>query len=380
MYGWLFGILFVALIIGGIALAVYGGSNEKGGAVVGGVVGSIVSFILFLCIPFSFRTIDSGEIAVVKEMGKVIDTREAGIHFDFWMVRSYEKYDTKVRGVDVTTAAYSHDKQPMDIQMTIQYQVKKDKVKDIAITYGTLSALEGRIQSVAIERTKSKLSAYDADSIIEERGTISAEVSQIVEDAIGEQYFVDITNVALINIDFSDAYEASVEQSMIAKQEVEKAKAEAEKAIAAANGELEVAKLNAQAKIEAAKADAEAQRLVAQAQADAVKLKSLEVARMLGFNVIEDAESSYKEWQVKTNPDGSTVLDDDGNAVYEEVTIKVYKIDFTGKTTEEIQVIKDYLEYIEYLNKWDGKLPTVMTDTGVMLQIPTDSTASTGNN
>lgn len=372
--------MFVALIIGGIALAVYGGSNEKGGAVVGGVVGSIVSFILFLCIPFSFRTIDSGEIAVVKEMGKVIDTREAGIHFDFWMVRSYEKYDTKVRGVDVTTAAYSHDKQPMDIQMTIQYQVKKDKVKDIAITYGTLSALEGRIQSVAIERTKSKLSAYDADSIIEERGTISAEVSQIVEDAIGEQYFVDITNVALINIDFSDAYEASVEQSMIAKQEVEKAKAEAEKAIAAANGELEVAKLNAQAKIEAAKADAEAQRLVAQAQADAVKLKSLEVARMLGFNVIEDAESSYKEWQVKTNPDGSTVLDDDGNAVYEEVTIKVYKIDFTGKTTEEIQVIKDYLEYIEYLNKWDGKLPTVMTDTGVMLQIPTDSTASTGNN
>lgn len=372
MYGWLFGILFVALIIGGICLAIYGGSNDKGGAVVGGIVGSVVSFILFLCIPFSFRTIDSGEIAVVKEMGKVIDTREAGVHFDFWMVRSYDKYDTKVRGVDVTTAAYSHDKQPMDIQMTIQYQVKKDKVKDIAITYGGLTALESRIQSVAIERTKSSLSKYDADSIIETRGTISAEVADVVETAIGEQYFVDITNVALTNIDFSDAYEASVEQSMIAKQEVEKAKAEAEKAIAAANGELEVAKLNAQAKIEQAKADAESQRLVAQAQADAVKLKSLEVARMLGFNVVEDTGASYKEWQVKTNPDGSTVVDDNGKAVYEEVTVKVYKIDFEGKSPEQIQVIKDYLEYIEYLNKWDGKLPTVMTDAGAIIQVPSN--------
>ena len=373
MYGWLLGILFVLMIIGGVTLVVWGGNEEKGGAVVGGVIGSILSFILFLCIPFSFRTIDSGEIAVVKEMGKVIDTREAGIHFDFWMVRSYDNYDTKVRGVDVTTAAYSHDKQPMDIQMTIQYQVKKDKVKDIAVTYGNLSALEGRIQSVAIERTKSKLSAYDADSIIEERGTISAEVAQIVEDAIGEQYFIDITNVALTNIDFSDAYEASVEQSMIAKQEVEKAKAEAEKAIAAATGELEVAKLQAQAKIEAAKADAEAQKLVAQAEATAVKLKSIEMARALGFEIIETEVQA----DLIVDKDGNAVLDTDGNEQYE--TVIEYEIKFDGVSDEKIALLKEYMEYIEYLSKWDGKLPTVMTGESAKVTIPMDDVTNFGN-
>ena len=365
LYGWLFGILFVVLIGVGIGIAAYGFNEEKGGASVGGIIGAIAAFILFLCIPFSYQTIDSGEIAVVKEMGKVVDTREAGVHFDFWMVRTYEKYDTKVRGVEVVTAAYSHDKQPMEIQMTIQYQVKKDKVKDIAVTYGSLTALESRIQSVAIERTKSELSNYDADSIIETRGTISAKVAEVVEDAIGEQYYVDITNVALTNIDFSDAYEQSVEQSMIAKQEVEKAKAEAEKAIAAAKGELEVAKLQAQAKLEAAKADADAKKLIAEAEATAIKLKSIEMARALGFEIIE----TEVHGDLIVYDDGEAILDANGNKQYE--TAIEYTINFDGATEAEIQLLADYMQYIEYLSKWDGKLPTVMSGDSATIMIPT---------
>lgn len=363
-------VLFILAVVAGI-LAGYFFSDERTGGGIASVIACVALSLAFLAVPFSIRTIDAGEIAVVKEMGKIIDTREAGTHFDFWMTRSYTKYDTKVRGVEVTTAAYSHDKQPMEIQMTVQYQVKKDKVKDIAINYGGLEALESKLSSIAIERTKSCLSKYDADSIIETRGTISAEVAEVVENAIGEQYFVDVTNVALTNIDFSDAYEQSVEQSMIAKQEVEKAKAEAEKAIAAANGELEVAKLQAQAKIEAAKADAEAQKLVAQAEATAVKLKSIEMARALGFEIIE----TEVQGDLIVDDNGNAVLNEDGKEQYE--TVLEYTINFDGATESEIQLLADYMQYIEYLSKWDGKLPTVMTDNGAILQIPAGSVEAT---
>lgn len=340
-------IIIAVLAAGAFSLYIYYKKKKKGtGATIFVVAGAIFS-VVFLLVPFSFHTVDTGEIAVVKEMGKIVDTRDAGTHFDFWLTRTYTKYDTKVRGVEVVTAAYSHDKQPMDIQMTIQYQVNKDKVKEIAATYGTLSVLENRIQSVAIERTKSKLSNYDADSIIETRGAISAEVAQTVEEAIGEQYYVDITNVSLTNIDFSDAYEQSVEQSMIAKQEVEKAKAEAEKAIAAAEGELEVAKLQAQAKLEEAKADANAQIEIAKAESLAIQLKSIEVARALGFEIVEE---------VVENEDGTSEIK--------------YTINFEGKSVEEIALITDYLKYIEYLAKWDGKLPTVTGDSATVV-IPT---------
>ena len=368
IYGFLFGFLFVALVGVGIALIVKGYSDESVGKSVSGWITAVASFILFLCIPFSFHTIDSGEIAVVKEQGKVIDTREAGVNFDFWMVRSYEKYDTKVRSVTATTIAYSNDKQTMDVEMTIQYQVDKSSVKEIAITYGSLEALESRINSVIIERTKSVLSQKTAGSIISERSSVSAEVAQVVEEAIGTQYYIDVTNVSLTNIDFSDAFEQSVEQSMIAQQEVEKAKAEAEKAKEKAQGELEVAKLNAQAKIEAAKADAKSQELVAQAEATALKLKSIETARALGFTIIENE----MQGDLIVDEDGEPILNDAGEEQHE--IIIEYEISFEGKSKEEIAILADYMQYIEYLNKWDGKLPTVMTDGSAIIQLPSGTT------
>lgn len=270
LYGWIFGIVFVIALIVGIALLVVGCNDESTGKFWSGIVTTVVSFLCFLCIPFSYRTIDTGEVAVVKEMGKIIDTREAGTHFDFWMVRSYEKYDTKVRSVTSTTMAYSNDKQTMNIEMTVQYQVDKSHVKDIATTYGSLEALESRINSVVIERTKSVLSRYNADSIISDRASVSAEVATVVEEAIGVQYFIDITNVALTNIDFSDAYEASVEQSMIAKQEVEKAKAEAEKLLVEAQNKVAIAEAEANAKKAAANGEAEATKIAAEAEAQAL--------------------------------------------------------------------------------------------------------------
>lgn len=268
IFGFLLGFLFLAMICGGIFLIF---ADFKGSIGVG-VTTIIISALLFLCVPFSFRTIEAGEVAVVKEMGRIIDTREAGTHFDFWMVRSYDKYDTKVRSVVATTMSYSNDKQTMDIEMTIQYQVDKANVKEIALTYGSLEALENRIGSVVIERTKAVMSGYNADSIISERSTVSATVAVAVEEAIGSQYFIDVTNISLTNIDFSDAYEASVEQSMIAKQEVEKAKAEAEKVLVEAQNKVAIAEAEANAKKAAASGEAEATKIAAQAEADALAL------------------------------------------------------------------------------------------------------------
>ena len=213
--------------------------------------------------------------------------------------------------------------------------------------------LANRIQSIAIEKTKATLSSYSAMNIIETRSQISPQVEGIIKDAVNDEYCVEIVAVVLTNIDFSDAFEKTVEDKMIAEQE--KLKAEYEKATAIVNAEkeLEVAKLGAQAKLEKAKADAEAQIEVARAEAAAVKLKSIEVARALGFGI--------KEIEV-TGEEGT-------------VTAIEYEIDFEGKSVEEIKLITDYLQYIEYLGKWDGKLPTVMTGDSASIMIPVEPKA-----
>ncbi|MCH5159847.1 MAG: hypothetical protein J1F66_03235 [Clostridiales bacterium] len=297
--------------------------------------------LVFLIVPFSIHTVDTGEVAVVKHLGEARATRAAGTHFDFWLTETYQRYDVKVQNLEVHTAAYSKDAQTMDIQMTVQYQVRADKVIDVANRYGTLSTLENRITSVSIEKTKSVLSQYSAMQIIETRAEISPEVEETVKSAIDENYFVDIVAVVLTNIDFSDKFEQTVEDKMIAEQEKLKAEYEKEKAIIEAEKELEVAKLEAEANIARAEGDAEAVRVRAEAEANALKVKSIEVARMLGFTITE------------------TEVEDG----------IIYAIDFTGKSAEEIQLIQDYLKYIAYLEKWDGKLPEVMGD-GANIFIP----------
>lgn len=324
----------LAIAMGAFATFKFGEDSPIGGTL--GVVLCITMIVLFIILPWNFKTVDNGEIAVVKHLGQVVDTREPGMHTDFWMTNSYVKLDTKVRQVDIVTASYSNDKQTMDISMTVQYQIKKDMAKDIVIHYGTLEMLESRIQSVAIERTKAIMSSYTADSLIEQRSVISAAVADAVELALGESYYIDITNVALTNIDFSDAYEAAVEQKMIATQEVERAKAEAQKAEETAKGQLKVAEQEAKAKIEAAKADAEAKRLTAEAEANAIAIKSLEVARMLGLTITIDGIEAIKP----------------------------------NLTDAEAQLIADYLKYMEYLATWDGKLPNVVTDGSAVVVTP----------
>lgn len=344
--GIILGILFVVLAIVAFWVALTSESDSVSKTCTIAGVALVIAFIL---VPFSYHTVDTGEVAVVKHLGEAKKVRTAGTYFDFWVTEKYEKYDTKVQNIEINTSAYSKDAQTMDLEMKVQYQIIQDEVIDIAKNYGKLSVLESRIQSIAIEKTKASLSSYSAMEIIETRSSISPKVEQTIKEAVTKEYHVDIITVVLTNIDFSDAFEKIVEDKMIAEQEKLKAQYEKETAIVNAEKELEVAKLAAQAKLEEAKANAEAQVEAARATATAIQLKSIEVARMLGFKIDENV--------ITKEETGETVVE--------------YTIDFAGKTSEEIKVITDYLQYIEYLSKWNGELPNVMTDGSATVVIPT---------
>lgn len=347
-------VLFVLAIGAGVgAFCLFDNDSRVGGTL--SVIACIALAIAFLIVPFSFKTVDTGEIAVVKQLGEAKYTRTAGTHFDFWMTKSYTRYDTKVQNVDIATSAYSSDAQTMDIAMTLQYQIIPDKVIDIAKEYGTLETLQNRIQSIAIEKTKSVLSSYKAMDIIADRATMSPLVEQAIKEAIGNRYFVTVSAVVLTNIDFSDAFEKAVEDKMIAEQNQLKAQydneakinaAEADKqaAIKAQEAKAEADKIAANAKVEIAKSEAEAILTKANAEAEALGIQALEVARMLGFTEFVD------------------ITDKDGTIIHVE-QIKA------NLTLEEANLIKAYIEYIKYMETWNGVLPdTVVGDNaGVIL-------------
>lgn len=232
-----------------------------------GILLSFVSLVLLIFIPGSIHQINAGQVAVVKVWGDAKEVRTAGIHYDNWISHKYEIYNTTVQQIPIQTSAYSSDSQPMDIQLYIQYQIQQENAMKIATNYGKLEMLESRIETIAIERMKSVLSKYKAEELIQKRGTISPEVEVEIRNAITSDFYVNVGTVVLTNIDFSDAFEKSVEDKMIAEQEKLKAEYENQKAIAKAEADLKIAQQEAQAILEKAKQEALAQKELADAKA-----------------------------------------------------------------------------------------------------------------
>ena len=364
IYAWILGIVFAVLLAAAIIGAIVFFAKEKrvGGTLT--IVGALAMFILLLCIPGSFRQVDSGEVAVVKDMGRVTEVRTAGTHFDFWMTKKYERYDAKVQNVEISTQTYSNDAQTMDVQMILQYQLDTASVKNIATTYGSLEVLNNRIQSVAIDTMKSTLAQYKADVIIKTRAEVSPKVTEAVKKNIDGSYYVNVQTVVLTDISFTDAYEAAVEAQMIAerekeaaeikaKQEAEVARIKAEAAVKVAEQEVLKAQQEAEARLAQAEGDAKAQKAIAEAEAYAAQIKIVELARALGHEVNE-------------------VTDEEGN-------VTAYKVNWgTGADAEaNQQVVLAYLQYLEYLAKWNGELPDVVAgDSGVVIPVTPNSGAN----
>jgi regulator of protease activity HflC (stomatin/prohibitin superfamily) len=352
-------VLLIALVLAaGMVLSIALAIKKKSSSGKIGVVpvAFAIVFAIALCIvPMSIHIVNTGEIAVVKHMGEAKEVKTAGMHFDLWITEQYDYYDSKVQNVEISTQAYSSDAQTMNIAMTLQYQISIENAIEIAKQYGSLDALQNRIEAIAIEKTKSVLSSYKAMDIISDRASMSPKVEEVIIGAITDEYFVNVSTVVLTNIDFSTAFEKAVEEKMIAEQKKLQAEYENEMKVAAAEAEAKAAiqKAEGQAKAEliAAEAQRDAQVELSRAEALSIQLKSVEIARALGFDVTE-----------------TKGVDEEGNPTVE------YAIDFTGKSADEIALITDYLKYIEYLAKWDGKLPTVMSGDGASIILPVDPT------
>ncbi len=299
---------------------------------------ALLSLLLLVFIPSSVHQVDSGEVAVVRKLGKVVDYKNPGTYFDFYLTRKYEYYDTKVQQVKITTSAYSKDGQTMDLEVFLQYQVQSENVIKIATEYGKLDALQARIETVTIEKTKAVMSSAEAMNIIKERSQFSSMVSENVRTGISDDYYVNVKDVVLTNIDFTSAFEKSVEEKVIAEQDKQAS-------ITKAEAELEVAKLNAEKKVKEAEGNAEAQLIIAQAEAKAASSKFVELAKSLGYTVNEVLDGEITTYVIDTS---------------------------TGPGVDKFNpLVTKYLEYLAYLEKWNGVLPEVVSgDDAISIIVP----------
>lgn len=241
-------------------------------------IATAVVSILVACIGLtvlfgSWYTIDQGERGVLLRNREIINIVEPGLHFKTPIIDSVAEFSVQTHIVQYANmATYSRDQQPTTMTVSVNYQLNPAEVDLVYSEYGSEEQLVARLISPRVEsRVKNVFGRFNAVSAIQERERLNLEIKDAIQQAV--QGPVIIEDVQVESIDFSAAYEQSIEARMLAEVEVEKV--EQNLATEKVTAEITVTKAQAEADSTLAKARAEAEaiRIRGQAEAEAINAR-----------------------------------------------------------------------------------------------------------
>jgi regulator of protease activity HflC (stomatin/prohibitin superfamily) len=221
----------------------------------------------------SFYTVDQGERGVILRYGAVVGTAEPGLGFKLPLIDRVVKITVQSRAqVYENVSTYSRDQQPASITLSVNYRLPPDQVAKIYAEYGGEEGIVNRlIDRRVFEQMKNVFGQFNAVTAIQERARLNAETEAAIRKYINGP--VVIESVQIENIDFSDAYEQSIENRMLAEVEVQKLQQNAQREKVQAEITVTQANARADATRAEAEANAAATRLAGEAEADAIRAK-----------------------------------------------------------------------------------------------------------
>lgn len=253
----------------------------------------------------SWYTIDQGERGVLLRNGAVIGVAEPGLGFKIPFIDGVRRISTQTQAqlyTDILT--YSKDQQTAALAMSVNFRLPPDQVDTIYAEYGSQEGIVSRLlDRQVLEKTKTVFGQFNAVTAIQDRARLNAEVQSAIQSAVKGPIFVE--SVQIENIDFSDAYESSIEQRMLAEVEVQKVRQNADREKVQAEIAVIQAQAQADANIAKAKADAEATRLRGEAEADAIRARGKALSDNPALVSLVQAERWDGKLPVTMPPNGS---------------------------------------------------------------------------
>ncbi|MEY4880447.1 MAG: hypothetical protein RJB62_1916, partial [Pseudomonadota bacterium] len=160
-------------------------------------------------------------------------------------------------------ATYSRDQQPAELAVSVNY-----RVTDPLLLYSEYQTLDNMVARLIVPRTNEQVrnvfGQFNAVAAVQERARLNAEIEQAIMSAVMGPVLVE--SVQVENIDFSEAYEASIEQRMLAEVEVQRIQQNAERE----RVQAEIVVIQATAEADAIRARGEAEADVINARGEAL--------------------------------------------------------------------------------------------------------------
>lgn len=240
----------------------------------------VIAVILIAMALLLVYRVDTGEVALITQYGKIVRTENAGLHLKsplenktiFNLREQALSYGDQNATDEIVggKTAYTKDQQTVTAGINVTY-----RLIDPAKIYSEFGSSENLINNIVNRRVHQTLeivfSRYRVLEVSEHRQQISNEYFRELKESLAG-FPIDITSAQLI-IQFDKSYEAMLAKSQESNVEYQKQQRLLEaKRIEVQRSELE-AEMNAKIKRMNAAAEADRVRALAQAEADAIRLK-----------------------------------------------------------------------------------------------------------
>ena len=209
----------------------------------------------------SWYSVDEGSRGVVLRNGAITGIATPGLSFKVPLIDKVVDLSVRTHVERYKLAAYSSDQQAAEMEISVTYRLPVDQISEVYANFGDVEGVVSRlVKPHLLQETKVIFGQFTAVKAIQSRALLNSQVFDTVKQAVDGPVIIE--GIQIENIDFSDAYETSIEQRMLAEVEVQKYRQQAERE-----------KVQAEIVVTQAKAKADSVRAEAQAQAEAITLR-----------------------------------------------------------------------------------------------------------
>ena len=235
-----------------------GSGNKTGGIILAVVILVIILAVVFNC----FTIVQEGFIGVKYQFGRIIqDDLSAGLNFRIPFVEEIQEVDIRDQIYSVTADAYTSDTQSVnDLQLKLNYRYSSGMLSSIIRDTG-INNVENKLLVPNVAKiAKDAIGKVKAEDLVQSRSQVQASIQSELTEVLNP-YGIIVTAFAIENLNFDPAFEASIQEKVIAAQDALKM-----------DNKTREKEEEAKQIVIAAQADADSQVAIAKAEAEAIGL------------------------------------------------------------------------------------------------------------
>ena len=214
----------------------------------------LLAVVLFLVLT-NLRFVNSGEIGILLEFGKVKEVVPPGVYFTLPFFGGFTTLSTQIEKLEVESSAASNDLQVVKTNIALNYQLKSNY--EYMWTNFRDEFTTRLMEPLVHESVKAVTAKYTADQLITKRGEVKEIIASDLKKKF-QSYGIEVKEFSITNFDFSPEFNQAIEQKVVAEQnrlrtefELAQTKIEVQKQIAQANATASATILKAQAEADA---------------------------------------------------------------------------------------------------------------------------------